>query len=343
MKALVLSEYDRLDYVDVPEPEVGPRDVLIRIRACGICGSDFHGLDGSSGRRIPPLIMGHEAAGEIARIGAEVEGWAPGDRVTFDSTIYCTECETCRLGLINLCDRRRVIGVSTPEYRQHGAFAEYVAVPQHILYRLPDDVSYVDGAGVEPLSIAVHAVSRAPVTPESRVVVVGTGVIGLMLVQVLHAIGCTNVVALDLSPDRLELAARLGATTTIRSDQPDVLAAIRAATAADGADVSFEAVGISPTVTLAVEAVRKGGTVVLVGNVAPVVQLPLQTVVTRQLSVQGSATSCGEYPECLEMIASGKVDAHALVGAVRPLSEGAEWFERLRQGEAGLIKVVLEP
>jgi len=343
MKALVLSEYNRLDYVDVPEPEVGPRDVLVQIRACGICGSDFHAMDGSSGRRIPPLIMGHEAAGEIARVGAEVEGWAPGDRVTFDSTIYCNECETCRLGLINLCDRRRVVGVSTPEYRQHGAFAEYVAVPQHILYRLPDDVSYVDGAGVEPLAIAVHAVSRATVTPQSRVVVVGTGVIGLMIIQVLHAIGCTNVVALDLSPSRLELAARLGATTTIRSDQPDALAAVRAATAADGADVSFEAVGITPTVTLAVEAVRKGGTVVLVGNVAPVVQLPLQAVVTRQLSVHGSATSCGEYPECLEMIASGKVDAHALVGAVRPLSEGSEWFERLRQGEAGLIKVVLEP
>jgi len=343
MKALVLTEYDRLDYIDVPEPEVGPRDVLVRVRASGICGSDFHGMDGSSGRRLPPIIMGHEAAGEITRVGSEVDGWKPGDRVTFDSTIYCNECETCRAGLTNLCDRRRVLGVSCTEYREQGTFAEYVTVPQHILYRLPDSVSYVDGAAVEPLSIALHAVSRAPVTPASSVVVVGTGVIGLMIVQALHALDVTNVVAVDLSPTRLALAARLGATTTIRSDEPNAAAAVRAATSPDGADIAFEAVGITPTVTLATESVRKGGTVVLVGNVAPVVQLPLQTVVTRQLRVLGSATSCGEYPECLDLIASGKIDALALVGAVRPLSEGAEWFERLRQGEAGLIKVVLEP
>lgn len=343
MKALVLSEYNRFDFIDVPEPDVGPREVLVRVRASGICGSDVIGMDGSSGRRIPPVIMGHEAAGEIARIGPEVEGWKPGDRVTFDSTIYCNECETCRSGLTNLCDRRRVLGVSCAEYRQNGAYAEYVAVPQHILYLLPDGVSYVEGAALEPLSIAAHAVSRAPVTPDSSVVVVGTGVIGLMIVETLHALGVTNVVALDLSPSRLDLAARLGATTTIRADEPNAAAAVRAATSPDGADVAFEAVGIAPTVTLATESVRKGGTVVLVGNVAPVVQLALQAVVTRQLSVFGSAASCGEYPDCIDMIASGRVDAMALVGAVRPLSEGAAWFERLRQGEDGLIKVVLEP
>jgi L-iditol 2-dehydrogenase len=343
MKALVLTQYDHLDYIDVSEPEVGPKDVLIRVRACGICGSDFHGLDGSSGRRLPPVIMGHEASGDIARLGDEVEGWAVGDRVTFDSTIYCNECATCRAGLTNLCDHRRVIGVSIPEYRQNGAFAEYVAVPEHILYRLPDGVSYIDGAAVEPLSIAVHAVSRAPVTPDSRVVVVGTGVIGLMIIQALRARGCENVVAIDLSASRLELAARLGATTTLRADAPEVARAVRVATSPDGADVSFEAVGITPTVSLATTIVRKGGSVVLVGNLAPVVQLPLQVVVTRQLSVFGSATSCGEYPECLDMIASGRVDARALIGAVRPLSEGATWFERLRSGEDGLVKVVLEP
>jgi L-iditol 2-dehydrogenase len=343
MKALMLTAYDRLELIDVPEPEVGPRDVLVRVRACGICGSDVHGLDGSSGRRLPPLIMGHEAAGDIAAVGSEVTAWRAGDRVTFDSTIYCNVCDACRAGLTNLCNSRRVIGVSIAEYRAHGAFAEYIAVPEHILYRLPDTVSYAQGAAVEPLSIAVHAVSRAPVTPDSRALVVGTGVIGLMIVQVLSARGCGTIVAVDLDERRLDLAARLGATKTIRADAPSIAADIRAATTADGADVAFEAVGITPTVVLAAESVRKGGTVVLVGNVAPTVQLPLQVVVTRQLSVLGSATSCGEYPECLDMIASGRVDAMALVGAVRPLAEGAEWFERIRSGDEGLIKVVLEP
>ncbi len=343
MKALMLTAYDQLELLDVVEPEVGPHDVLIRVRACGICGSDVHGLDGSSGRRLPPLIMGHEAAGEIAGVGSEVTGWHAGDRVTFDSTIYCNVCDPCRAGLTNLCESRRVIGVSIPEYRAHGAFAEYIAVPEHIVYRLPDAVTYVEGAAVEPLSIAVHAVSRAPVTPDSRALVVGTGVIGLMIVQVLHARGCRTIVAVDLDERRLALAAKLGATSTIRADAPTVAEDIRAATTRDGADVAFEAVGITPTVVLAAESVRKGGTVVLVGNVAPTVQLPLQVVVTRQLSVLGSATSCGEYPECLDMIASGRVDAMALVGAVRPLAEGAEWFERIRSGNEGLIKVVLEP
>lgn len=343
MKALVLTEYNRLDYTDVPVPELGPHDVLVRVRACGICGSDVHGMDGSSGRRIPPLIMGHEAAGDIECVGSDVTAWKPGDRITFDSTIYCLECEPCKRGLTNLCERRKVVGVSIPEYRANGAFAEYVALPEHILYRLPEAVTYQQGAGVEPLSIGVHAVSLAPVTPESTVVVVGAGVIGLMLIQTLHAKDVRRVVAVDLSPDRLETAAQLGAETTLLSSEPDILERVRAATSADGADVTFEAVGITPTVTLAIEAARKGGHVVLVGNVSPQVTVPLQAIVTRQLTIHGSATSCGEYPECIDLIASGKVDAMALIGAVAPLGEGAAWFERLRKGEQGLIKVILEP
>src|ERR1035437_9404128 len=138
MKALVLKEYKRFACEEVPAPEAGPADVIVAVKACGICGSDVHGMDGSTGRRRPPIIMGHEAAGIISSVGSGVTDWAAGDRVTFDSTIYCGHCEFCRRGLINLCDNRRVLGVSCEDYRQNGAFAEYVAVPQHILYRLPD-------------------------------------------------------------------------------------------------------------------------------------------------------------------------------------------------------------
>ncbi|HEY5629300.1 MAG TPA: alcohol dehydrogenase catalytic domain-containing protein [Candidatus Limnocylindrales bacterium] len=343
MKALMLTAHDRLEIVDVAEPELGAHDVLVRIRACGICGSDVHGLDGSSGRRIPPLIMGHEAAGDIARVGDAVTAWRPGDRVTFDSTISCNACAPCRAGLVNLCDRRRVIGVAIPEYRAHGAFAEFIAVPEHILYRLPDTVSYVEGATVEPLSVAAHAALLTATGPDARAVVVGTGVIGLLLVQVLRAHGCRTIVAVDLDEGRLALAERFGATATLRADARDVVGAIRAATGGDGADVAFEAVGIASTVTLATTAVRKGGAVVLVGNVTPTVDLPLQAVVTRQLSLFGSAASAGEYPECIDMIAARRVDVAGMVSAVAPLEEGAAWFERLRAGREGLLKVVLEP
>ena len=136
MKALVLEEYNQFVYKDMPEPEIASNEVLIQVKACGICGSDVHGMDGSSGRRIPPLIMGHEASGVIVKTGSHIRNFSEGDRVTFDSTIYCGQCFYCRQGQINLCDHRRVLGVSPVEYRQHGAFAEYVAVPEHILYRL---------------------------------------------------------------------------------------------------------------------------------------------------------------------------------------------------------------
>ena len=137
MKALLLKDYGDLVYQEVPEPELREDEVLIRVRACGICGSDVHGMDGSTGRRRPPIIMGHEASGVIAEVGEKVTGWNKGDRVTFDSTIWCAVCASCRAGRINLCDRRRVLGVSCDEYRQNGAFAQFVTVPQHILCKIP--------------------------------------------------------------------------------------------------------------------------------------------------------------------------------------------------------------
>lgn len=343
MKALLLTAYNQLAYTDVPEPEFGPDEVLVQVKACGICGSDVHGLDGSSGRRIPPLIMGHEAAGIIAATGRNVTGWQPGNRVTFDSTVYCGHCHFCRHGLVNLCDNRRVLGVSCAEYRRHGALAEYVAVPQRILYRLPDEVPFTRAALVEPLSIAVHAASRAPISLDDTAVVVGAGMIGLLVVQVLRAAGCRQIIAVDLNPFRLEQALALGADVALNPDHTDVALAVRQYTAGRGADLAFEVVGITPALQTAVQSLRKGGWLALVGNITPRVDLPLQAVVTRQLTLAGSAASCGEYPACLNMIARGQVNLDALISAVAPLSQGAAWFERLYRGKENLLKVILEP
>jgi len=158
MKALVLKQYNRLVYEDVPEPEFGDQEVLIRVKACGICGSDVHGMDGSTGRRIPPLIMGHEASGVIEAVGAAVKKWAVGDRVTFDSTIYPLDDWYSRLGRYNLSDGRMVLGVSCGDYRRHGAFAEFIAVPQHILYEIPENVTFEQAAMVEPAAVALHGI-----------------------------------------------------------------------------------------------------------------------------------------------------------------------------------------
>ena len=219
MKALVLTEYNHLEIQNVPEPRIAADEVLVAVKACGICGSDVHGMDGSTGRRRPPIIMGHEASGVIAEAGPEVQGWTVGDRVTFDSTIYCRRCRFCAAGQINLCDNRRVLGVSCEEYRRDGAFAELVAVPQHILYRLPDALSFHRAAAVEPLSIAVHAAARTPIRLGDTAVVVGAGMIGLLAVQVLRAAGCGRVYAVDLDPARLQRARQLGAEETFQADR----------------------------------------------------------------------------------------------------------------------------
>jgi L-iditol 2-dehydrogenase len=324
-------------------PEFGPEEVLVAVKACGICGSDVHGMDGSTGRRRPPIIMGHEAAGVISKAGANVQGWKPGDRVTFDSTIYCGHCEFCRRGLINLCSHRRVLGVSCEDYRQHGAFADFVTVPQHILYRVPDAVPFEHAALVEPFSIAFHAVRRTPVTLNDTAVVVGAGMIGLALVQALRLAGCGRIIAVDVMPEKLALAAKLGATDTVNSPSAKTTAEILRLTSDLGADLAFEAVGVAATVDLAIRSVRKGGAVTLVGNVAPKVEFPLQVAVTRELTLYGSCASCGEYPACLDMMARGAIQPAPLLSAVAPLSEGAAWFDRLYRKEPGLLKVILAP
>lgn len=343
MNALVLKAYHELVYEEVPQPEVGSDDVLVRVRACGICGSDVHGIDGSSGRRIPPLIMGHEAAGIVAKVGSNVTDWHPGDRVTFDSTVYCGECHFCRRGEINLCDNRRVLGVSCDDYRQHGAFAEYLAVPQHIVYRLPDGLGFAEAAMVEALSIAFHAARRTPITLNDTAVVVGAGMIGLLVIQTLRAAGCGQIIAVDLDPGRLELARDLGADLGLNPETDEVQAEVLAGTSGRGADLAFEVVGISPTLNAAISCLRKGGLLTMVGNLAPKTDFPLQAAVTRELTLYGSCSSSGEYPACLDMIARGAVDVRSLISAEVPLSEGATWFSRLYEREPGLMKVILTP
>jgi L-iditol 2-dehydrogenase len=343
MKALLLSEYNRLEVVDVPMPRPGPDEVLVKVEACGICGSDVHGYDGSSGRRIPPVIMGHEAAGTVVSAGPGVSDMQQGDRVTFDSTIYCGVCEYCRKGEVNLCNQRQVLGVSTPDFNRPGAFAEYVVVPRRVMYPLPAEVSATRAAMIEPLAVAVHAVSLATVTPETTALVMGAGMIGVLVLQVLKERGCGRIFVIDIDDTRLASAKHLGATEVINAKSQDTAAVLTRLTNGAGVDLSFEAVGSTPTVKSAIEAVRKGGTVVLIGNVSPAVEIPLQVVVSRELTLRGSAASSGEYPECIDLLARGAVQVDQLITAVAPLEQGAEWFQRLHSREPNLLKVILTP
>src|SRR4051794_173699 len=343
MDALLLKEYMKLEIVQMDEPEIGPDDALIRVRACGICGSDVHGLDGSTGRRIPPLVMGHEAAGTITEIGRNVTGWKEGDRGTFDSTVSCGHCHFCRRGDINLCDNRQVLGVSCGDYRRNGAFAEYVSVPQNILYRLPDALPFEHAAMIEAVSIGVHAVNLTPHSLGDTAVVVGSGMIGQLTVQAAKIAGFGRVFAVDIDDAKLAMARKLGASETFNSKTCDAPAEIIARTGGHGADAALEAVGATDPIRTAIASVRKGGAVTLIGNIAPKIELPLQSVVTRQIRLQGSCASSGEYPACIALLSSGAIKVDSMITARTGLDDAPSWFDRLYKHEPNLMKVIVQP
>ncbi|MGH9398513.1 MAG: zinc-dependent alcohol dehydrogenase [Terriglobia bacterium] len=343
MKALFLRDYRKLEMTNVPRPEVGPTDILVQVKACGICGSDIHGFDGSTGRRIPPLIMGHEASGLVAEVGNRVSRFQPGDRVTFDSTIYCGQCFYCHRGQVNLCEDRQVLGVSCDDYRRHGAFAEYVVVPERITYHLPEALSFEHAALIEAVAVSMHAVNRTPIILGDVAVVVGAGMIGLLVVQVLRAAGCGTILAVDLDEDRLALARRLGADDGLNPARCEVPLEAAKRTDGRGADIAIEAVGIAASVNMAIASVRKGGVLTLVGNLAQKVELPLQGMVTRELNLLGSCASSNEFSAAMQMLARGAIQVKPLISAVAPLDEGPSWFERLHRQEPNLMKVILQP
>ena len=343
MKALLLSQYNQLDIADLPAPVPGADEILVRVAACGICGSDVHGYDGTSGRRIPPIVMGHEAAGVVAAAGPGVSNFKAGDRVTFDSTVYCGECEFCRKGEINLCNNRQVIGVSCADFRRAGAFAEYVAVPQRIVYHLPDALEFQEAAMLEAVSVALHGVRVSEMKGGETVLVIGAGMIGLLTLQAARAAGASRVLVADIDPSRLKRAEGVGADETLLLSGSELVQEILRRTGGRGVDLVLEAVGREETISASIASVRKGGTVTLIGNISPEVKIPLQVVVSRQIRLQGTCASSGEYPQAMELLANGQIQVKQLITAVAPLSEGPRWFARLHAGEPTLMKIVLDP
>ena len=339
MKALVYTRAYTFELQEVANPSPGPDDLLVRVKACGICGSDIHGATGQTGRRQPPIVMGHEAAGIVEQTGENVTGYKPGDRITFDSTIYCGCCDYCKRDRVNLCDNRMVLGVSCDDYRRQGAMAEYVVIPHHIAYPVPDELTFAEAGMIEPVSVAMHAVNRTSFDAGAHCAVVGTGLIGLLTVQMLKQRNCGPLVGFDIDDDRLTLARRFGADKTVNLEtQPQEKRAYL-----DQFDCVIEAVGIEATVNVSVDLVKKGGAVTVVGNLAPTITFPVQKIVTKEISFNGSCASAGEYPECIAAIASGKIAVNPLISRRVPLSEGVRYFDILIHNKEKLFKVILEP
>jgi 2-desacetyl-2-hydroxyethyl bacteriochlorophyllide A dehydrogenase len=340
MKALVFRGPRSLVLEEVDRPAVRPGEVLLRVDATGICGSDVHGYLGLTGRRIPPMIMGHEFCGTVVEVGSEVDGVRAGDRAAVAPVMSCGACEPCREGHVYLCATRRLFGVMAC----NGSMADYLNAPARLLFRMPDAMAPEIGAMVEPSAVALHALSRAGVGLErAAVLVVGAGPIGLLLTGLARRHRPRRLLVSDLSDQRLELARRMGADVTVNPSREDVARVVAEHTGGRGADLSFEAVGAAATVEQALTALRPRGTCVWVGNSQKTISVDMQASVTRELSILGSYTyTLAEFGEALQALARGDVDVRPIISRTAALEAGPELFAALADPAGGLVKVVLE-
>ena len=338
MKSLVYTAPYCLEMQDYPVPAPGPTDVLVRIKAVGICGSDVQGYTGTTGRRSPPLIMGHEAAGIVAKIGSEVSEIEVGDRVCFDSTIYCNACHACKALEHNRCIERSVLGVGAKGMKKrHGAMAEYVSVPWWVLHVIPPSLSFETAALLEPVSIGLHAVSQALPIRDKHILIIGAGPIGLSILMGVKTESAASVTVTDIDTYRLGVAQSMGADCAVHPDH------IADAIGPQGVSVTFEAVGVPESLASAIDATSTGGRIVLVGNVTSTPPFDIQQVISKELTLTGSYASAGEYAIALAKVARGVMDPTPLISGVFPLEHGATLFERLLRRKENLLKILLTP
>jgi len=333
--------------LNAEEPKPGSQDVKIRVKACGICGSDLqeylagpiliptspHPLTGAKA----PLIIGHEFCGEIADVGREVRGWNVGDRVTADAKMYCMDCYFCRRGEYQLCTRMAYLGLASG----NGAFAEYLCVPSHLLFKLADNMTYEEGALLEPTSIAVHAVKRSQIRAGDTATVVGAGPIGLLTLQVLAAAGARAIYAVEFDKNRINLARKLGADEVFNPKEVDVKKEINGLTNGIGTDFSFECVGAEESLHSCLEVVRNGGTTVVIGIFKKAVNLSATDLVYHEKNLIGSTD--GDYPASIALVSKKKIDVNSLVTSKIKLENIVEGGFKQLENPKGHVKILVSP
>jgi L-iditol 2-dehydrogenase len=339
MRALLLDAERHLMVIDTAIPALErPDDVLVRVRAVGVCGSDLHGYLGHTGRRIPPLVMGHEATGDVVAVGAGVRRLRVGQRVATNTIAACGHCRPCLAGARSLCEHRRILGMSAP-----GAYAEYVVWPEDSLPELPDGLSYEAGALAEPLSVALHGVGMASIKPGDVIFIAGGGPIGVLVHLLARFAGAGRIIVSDLHPERLAAARAFGADVVVDASRDDPAAVVRELTGGSGADVAIEAVGAGATARQTIDAVRNAGTVVWLGNSERTIEVDMQAIVTRDVTVRGSYGMTGqEFERALTLLAEDRLPVAAVINRYSVLDEGPGLFEELLVSPA-TIKCVIRP
>ena len=343
MKAAVIAGANSIRVTEVETPTAGNGQVLVKIHAAGICGSDIHGFKGVIPKRRPVgLIMGHEAAGEVVEVGKDQKGWARGDRVAIDPQLSCGECFACRRGWTNLCEKMSGIGSAMRGFK-HGAMCEYMALSQRQLKKMPDGLSYNEAAMFEPVAHALHLFNRACVNVGETVVIVGAGTIGLVAVQVARLKGAGRIIAVDIQPERLKLARRLGADVAIDSSKSDPVQQVLEHTQGRGADIAVEAAGHTATYEYCVRSVRKRGTVLALGFADDKVCFPAQKLLFDEVSIVGCTGFSHEGEVVLGLIAEGKIDVKSLITHTFSLDDAQRAFETASNPDSNAIKVMIIP
>jgi len=347
MRAAVTRDWNDIRLEEVPVPALEPGEALVRVGACGICGTDLKIVSGAYQGTWPPalpFIQGHEWAGTVAALGQGVTGLQVGDRVAAENHKGCGACANCRRGRYNLCEVARTRG---PAYKLYGhsapgAFADYAARPAGLLHKLPDGVSFEEGAIVNQGALGLHAVRRCRIEPGDTVAVIGPGLIGLMTVQLAKAVGATRVIVAGRGP-RLDLARELGADEVVDVTTTDATDGIRALTGGRGADCAFECAGAPAAVAAALNCVKRGGRVGLIGLTGnKPVELNTDRLALDEVDVLGVRSSPNAYPELINLIAAGKVNARRLVSRTYPLERIMEAFAAFRAREGGAIRMVIQ-
>ena len=341
MKAAVLYKIGDLRIEERPRPVPAADEVLVRIKAVGVCGSDLHFYhEGRIGEKVVerPYVLGHEASGEIVEVGPAVVGFKPGDRVCLEPGIPCRKCAYCKRGDYNLCPN----GVYQSGPHTDGFFQEYTAIPADYVFRLPEQMDWIEGALIEPFAVGLHATWRGNVQPGQTVAIMGSGPIGLVTLLAAICHGATTTIVSDVIDKRLEMAKEFGATHVINAAQADTVAEVQRLTGGLGADVVVETAGAIPTTQQSVFAARKGGTVVLVGMTSQNV-LPFDTLrlLRAELNVKGCFRYANQFPKAVALAAAGRVNLKPLASHTFPLAEIKEAFEFSLKRKDIAMKVVI--
>jgi 2-desacetyl-2-hydroxyethyl bacteriochlorophyllide A dehydrogenase len=335
----MVAEPERISFADRARVEPGEGEVLIKTRAASICGSDLHVYMGKHPSVQLPCAVGHELAGEVLEVGPGVSRLKPGDRVTVEPVVACGECHFCRRGAYHLCTN-----ISFQYRVGQGAFAPYFIVTERWAHRLPDTLTYEQGALIEPLAVAVHAVHLAGIAPGHAVAIFGGGAIGLLTLQVARAAGAAPVVIVDINDFRLDFARRLGADAAINGLRENVLERIGELTEGLGADRAFEAVGLEQTLLQALQSLRKGGRAVVLGIFEePTINLPANIFVQREIGLTGSQGYNWDFQTALALAGSGRINLQDMITHRMPLDRLQDAFDVITKPPRETIKVVLEP